>query len=121
MAADARTLDGTSWHVAAINGKVTPASDRYSMSFADGRISARFGCNGGGAPYSVAGDTITTGPVMSTKMACMPVADQPGPDPMAFERWGFSVLGQPMRMSWKSGTRLTLTNAAGSIALERAR
>jgi heat shock protein HslJ len=119
VAADARTLDGTRWHVAAVNGQATPASDRYAMSFEGGRISARFGCNGGGAPYSVAGDVIRAGPVMSTKMACLPATDQPGPGPMEFENMGFAVLGQPMRMRWQSATRLTLGNPAGTIALER--
>ena len=32
---------------------------------------------------------------------------------------GLAVLGSPMQMSWSSGNRLTLSNAAGSIALAR--
>jgi heat shock protein HslJ len=120
MAVGPRSLDGTNWHVAAVNGKATPESDRYRMSFEGDRISARFGCNSGGASYSVAGDVISAGPVMSTKMACLPVTEQPGPGPMEFENMGFSVLAQPMRMRWQSGTRLTLSNAAGSIVLDLA-
>ena len=120
MALSPRSLDGTNWHVAAVNGRATPESDRYSMSFDGGRISARFGCNRGGASYSVAGDVISAGPVISTKMACLPVTAQPGPGPMEFENMGFSVLAQPMRMNWESGTRLTLSNAAGSIVLDLA-
>ena len=120
MAVSPRSLDGTHWHVAAVNGKATPESDRYSMSFEGGRISARFGCNSGGASYSVAGDVVSAGPVMSTKMACLPVSDAPGPGPMEFENMGFSVLAHPMRISWESGTRLTLSNSAGSIVLDLA-
>jgi heat shock protein HslJ len=120
MAVSPRSLDGTCWHVAAVNGRGTPASDRYSMSFDGGRISARFGCNSGGASYSVAGDVIRAGPVMSTKMACLSVTDQPGPGPMEFENMGFAVLGQPMRMNWQSGTRLTLSSTAGAIVLDLA-
>lgn len=118
IAADARTFEGTRWHVTAINGHATPASDRYSMSFERGRISARFGCNSGGAAYSVMRDVISAGPVMSTKMACLPAIDGPGPGPMEFENMGFSVLSQPMRMTWRDSHHLNLGNAAGSIELE---
>jgi heat shock protein HslJ len=118
IAADARTFEGTRWHVTAINGHSTPVSDRYSMSFEGGRISARFGCNSGGASYSVMRDVISAGPVMSTKMACLPATDEPRPGPMEFENMGFSVLGQPMRMTWRDSRHLSLANAAGSIELE---
>jgi heat shock protein HslJ len=46
-----------------------------------------------------------------TLMAC--------PEPSAtFENQGLAVLNQPMRMSWASSRKLTLSNAAGTIALE---
>jgi heat shock protein HslJ len=42
------------------------------------------------------------------------------PEPaMSFESEGLAVLRQPMRLSWIAGTELTLSNGAGSIALER--
>jgi hypothetical protein len=63
-------------------------------------------------------DVISAGPVMSTKMACLPATDEPRPGPMEFENMGFSVLGQPMRMTWRDSRHLSLANAAGSIELE---
>jgi heat shock protein HslJ len=97
--------------VTAINGRSTPANGEYRLDFNGGQISGRFGCNGWSGSYSVAGDTLTAGQVRSTMMAC--------PDPaMSFESQGLAVLQQPMRFSSTRG-KLTLSNRAGSIALER--
>jgi heat shock protein HslJ len=106
------SLEGTTWTVAGIDDAETPRTDAYRLEFRDGRIGGKFGCNGFSGPYSLAGDTLTAGNVAATKMAC------PGPAD-TFEREGFAVLAQPMQLQWQSGSRLTLTNAAGSIALER--
>ena len=106
------SLEGTSWTVAGIDGAATPRTDAYRLEFRDGRIGGKFGCNGFSGPYSLARDTLTAGNVAATEMAC------PGPAE-TFERQGFAVLAQPMQLQWLSGSRLTLTNAAGSIALER--
>ena len=120
MVVDARTLQGTNWRVTAINGQATPNSGRFRMSFDGANVSARFGCNSGGGGYTVSGKTLRpTGPMMATQMACAPATDEPQINPMTYERWGFTVLGKPMRMTWKSGRRLTLNNAAGSIELKR--
>ena len=109
--ADERTFAGTRWHVAAIDGRPTPANGDYHVEFSRNEISGRFGCNGFGGRYAILGDIITAGEVRSTMMAC--------PD-MGFESSGLAVLNRPMQMRWSSGRQLTLTNGAGSIALERA-
>jgi heat shock protein HslJ len=110
IAADQRTFDGTTWRVTAIDGRATPHSGDYSMRFTGRELGARFGCNHVGGLYSVAGETLRATEVRSTLMGC--------PEPAAtFEREGLAVLGSPMRMSWSSGSRLTLSNSAGSIAL----
>jgi len=106
------SLEGTRWMVAGIDGAATPRTDAYRLEFRGGRIGGKFGCNGFSGPYSLAGDTLTAGNLAATRMAC------PGPADM-FEREGFAVLAQPMQLQWQSGSRLTLANAAGSIALER--
>lgn len=106
------SLEGTTWAVAGIDGAATPRTDAYRLQFRDGRIGGKFGCNGFSGPYSLAGDTLTAGNVAATRMAC------PGPAER-FESQGFAVLAQPMQLQWQSGSRLTLANAAGSIALER--
>jgi heat shock protein HslJ len=112
IAADARTFEGTRWHVSAINGRATPAAGDYRIEFQDGGIGGRFGCNHFGGRYAVAGPALTASAIRSTKMACS--------DPAArFEGEGFQILNQPMRMNWTSGRRLTLSNASGSIELER--
>jgi len=103
-------LAGTNWRVAAINGRPTPPAGPYFINFDIARLSAKFGCNGLGANYSQSGDTVTTGPVMGTRMAC--------PD-MSFETQGSAILERPMRMVWSGGDRLTLSNSAGSIELMR--
>jgi heat shock protein HslJ len=103
-------LAGTNWRVAAINGRATPPADPLFINFEAARLSAKFGCNGLGANYSQAGDTITAGPVMGTRMAC--------PD-MSFETQGSAILSRPMRAVWSGGDRLTLSNSAGSIDLMR--
>ena len=106
------SLEGTSWTVAAIDGAATPRTDAYRLDFREGRIGGKFGCNRFSGPYALAGNTLTAGNVAATRMAC------PGPGD-TFEREGFAVLAQPMQLQWQSGSRVTLTNAAGSIALER--
>jgi heat shock protein HslJ len=103
-------LAGTHWRVAAINRRATPPAGPFFINFDASRLSAKFGCNGLGANYSQAGETITAGPVMGTRMAC--------PD-MSFETQGSAILAQPMRAIWNGGDRLTLSNSAGSIDLAR--
>ena len=109
--ADARTFDGTSWRVAAIDGRPTPKSGDYRIDFRKGQIGGRFGCNSWGGPYVMAGETILASRIIATQMAC---GDPAG----TFESQGFAVLRQPMRLSW-AGETLTLSNGAGSIRLER--
>jgi heat shock protein HslJ len=112
VAADARTFDGTRWHVTAIDGRATPATGDYHVEFKAGQISGRFGCNGWGGTYAVKGDTLTASQVRSTLMGC--------PEPaMSFQTQGLAVLRAPMRMQWISSTTLTLSNSGGSIALQR--
>jgi heat shock protein HslJ len=110
--ADARTFDGTRWHVTAIDGRATPATGDYHVEFKAGEISGRFGCNGWGGSYAVSGETMTAGNVMSTMMAC-------GDPAMTFESEGLAVLRQPMHWSWIAAQKLTLSNGAGSIEMVR--
>ncbi len=112
IAADARTFEGTRWHVTAINGRATPTNGDYRVEFKSGGIGGRFGCNHFGGRFAVKGGTLIAREIRSTLMACS--------DPAAsFESVGFGVLNQPMRINWSSGERLNLSNSAGSITLER--
>ncbi len=112
IAADARTLESTRWHVATINSRATSTTADYGIEFKNGRIGGRFGCNGFGGRYSIQRDQLIARDVASTLMGC--------PEPAAsFESQGFAILNQPMRMIWSSGRNLTLSNSAGSMMLER--
>ena len=106
------TFERTQWRVTAINGQPTPGTDSYRLEFRGGQAGGRFGCNQFGGPYRVAGETMILGDVASTLMGC--------PEPAAtHESQGFAVLRQPMRIDWRSDRQLTLSNSAGSLALER--
>ena len=106
------TFEGTEWQVTAIDGQATPRTEMYRMQFKDGQAGGRFGCNHIGGQYSASGTTLTISNTTSTLMGC--------PEPAAtFEREGLAVLQRPMSMQWASGRQLTLSNAVGSIALER--
>lgn len=112
IAVDSRTFEGTYWRVTAIDGEPTPASGDYRVSFENGRISGRFGCNSWSGAFAVTGERITAAQVVSTKMAC--------PEPAGrFEGRGLAVINQPMRWRWASGQELTLASGAGSILLVR--
>jgi heat shock protein HslJ len=105
-------LAGTNWRVVAINGRATPSTGNYTMSFEANRVGARFGCNSMGGSFVQRGDELDVSQLISTKMACM------GPA-MEFENQGSAILARPMDIGW-NGNVLTLSNAAGRIDLSRA-
>jgi heat shock protein HslJ len=117
VAAEPRTLAGTHWQVVAINGQATPPGP-FEMTFEAGSFAAQMGCNRAGGDYRIAGGTLNPGAVAATEMACDHATDVPATPLMTWEQSGFAVLSRPMTMRWNSGDRLTLSNAAGSIALE---
>jgi heat shock protein HslJ len=105
------TLEGSAWQVTSIDGEATPRTDMYRMEFMGGRASGRFGCNRFSGPYSSTGSTLALGPTISTKMGC--------PEPAGrHESEGLAVLQQEAQLSW-AGNQLILSNAGGSISLER--
>jgi heat shock protein HslJ len=104
-------LADSHWRVVSVNGRATPVVGDYRMDFTGDRVSARFGCNSFSGTYLLDRDMVSTGPLMSTKMAC---AGEAG----SFESQGGAVLGLPARVRFAPG-RLTLTNNAGIVELER--
>ena len=104
------TLEGSNWQVTAIDGHPTPRTDMYQVEFKDGRASGRFGCNRFSGPYTSTGTALTLGPTISTRMGC--------PEPAGtHEREGLAVLSSEAQLAWSGN--LTISNASGSIALER--
>jgi heat shock protein HslJ len=100
------------WQVVEIKRRATPASDLYRISFDNGQLGARFGCNHMGGRYRQSGAVIHAGDIASTLMGC--------PEPAAtFERDGGAILAQPMSVSWTGRDRLELSNRAGGMKLVR--
>ena len=107
----ATPLADSKWRVVAINGRPTPDEPKYRMEFTRDRLSAGFGCNAMGGSYVLDRDMFSAGPLIGTKMACAEPA-------MNFESQGSAVLAVPARARFAPG-RVTLTNNAGTIELER--
>lgn len=104
-------LSGTNWRVAAVNGRATPAEGDYSMRFEQSQVGVRLGCNHMGGRYAISADLLTLSDFATTLMGC--------PEPAnTFEQQGSLVLSRPMRMALTSNERLSLSNEAGSIALD---
>lgn len=108
---DVNQVEGTDWAVAAINGRPTGSSPGYFLSFANGAVSGKFGCNSFQGSFSSNGDHLFVEQLVATEMACGPPAGD-------FEREGLEVLGSNMRMERVEG-RLRLVSEAGSIDLAR--
>ena len=104
-------LNGTSWTLTSIQGKPVLTDTQPSLSFDNGQASGSGSCNGFGGNYTVSGNKLTFGPLMSTMMACYPteVMDQ--------EQAYFSALSATA--SYRvDGNRLTLLDAAGNVLAE---
>jgi len=54
--------------------KITvPKPERYTIRLTDdGKVQARFDCNGGGGTYQISEGRLSFGPLLSTRMACPP-------------------------------------------------
>ena len=84
-----------------------------SIEFKDGQMNGNVGCNGFGGDYTVNGDALEFGPVMSTMMFCEgPVGEQ--------ELATLAVLKESATFVL-DGNMLTITSADGAsvIVLER--
>jgi heat shock protein HslJ len=104
-------LNGTSWTLTHIQGKPVLTDTQPDIRFDNGQASGAGSCNGFGGDYTVSGNKLTFGALMSTMMACMPqeVMDQ--------EQAYFSALSATA--SYRvDGSRLTLLDAAGNVLAE---
>lgn len=79
---------------------------------ADGQASGRGGCNGFGGTYTLAGDTLRFGPLISTQMACVEAL-------MTQERRYFDMLAGALRHALADDGALLLTAADGRQILFR--
>lgn len=97
-------------------GNTTPAAADVDTSIVfkeDGKIEGNVGCNGFSGDYTLDGNSITFGPIVSTLMFCEgPVGDQ--------ETTTLSVLAETVSYTLEDDT-LTITSSDGSevIVLSR--
>ena len=93
-------------------GNTTPAAPDVDTSIVfkeDGKIEGNVGCNGFGGDYTVEGNTITFGPIVSTLMFCEgPVGDQ--------ETATLNVLAETVSYTIEGDT-LTITSSDGSAVI----
>ena len=109
-------IEGTLW---VVDGIVTgeavssiPTGVTASLRIVDGQAEVRFGCNTGGGPVEVTPDTLTFGPMISTKMACEP-------DAMAMEAAVSTILAGTITYTIQVDT-LTLDAGANGLILRAA-
>lgn len=105
------TIEGE-WELVSYNQTAVAPDVETSIEFKDGQMSGNVGCNGFGGEYTVNGDQIEFGPVMSTMMFCEAVADQESSALAAMQNEATFIL---------NGDRLTITSTDTSnfIMLKR--
>ncbi len=94
-------IDGK-WVIETVDGHAPRGGRQATISFGDGRISGNSGCNGFGGSYRFARGTLTAGPLISTKMACL------GPV-MIEEQAILQLLGQPLGVRSNRDGKLVLS------------
>jgi heat shock protein HslJ len=115
-AASTASLDGREWILvdlgqrpASLGAGGRPATIQFDPT--NGRAAGFAGCNRYGAEYTVAGDSLTFGPAISTKMACA--------DGDQLERSFLAVLPEVRRYELSDST-LVLSGSGAPLARFRA-
>ena len=100
-------LHGTSWSLGEIivSGEsiTIPEGAEVNINFEDGIVNGKSGCNSFSGTYSIDGDTLETGEIVSTLMAC---AD----DLMEVETHFLGALQNPTGFEMNMADRLTITS-----------
>ena len=119
--AGALELDGTSWLLTdyiSPDGAVftVPAAVTPLLTFEGGNLTGNAGCNTFSSTYTVTGDAIELGPIMSTKMACEePMASVEGAYLAALESIDkVAILDDGKLQLWDDGGKTTLAFLKGS-------
>lgn len=116
VATSTTPLDGSNWRLARLGG--TPAVSGTDSERAaqirfhpdSGRVYGSGGCNRISGPYTVSGDSLRLGPMISTRMAC--IDEQANRQEVAF----LAALDSTRRYRI-SGDTLTLEGEGGPLAL----
>jgi len=88
----------------------TPADARYTLTFADGRLSTRADCNTCGGAFTLSGPTLTAGPALACTRAACPT--------MTFESTYTRLLSGDSTVTLSEGT-LVLSSARGVLRFTR--
>ena len=103
-------LAGTNWTFVSIGGVAVVGDRPTSLAFDGARLSGSAGCNRFSGSYESKDGTLTTGPLMATKMAC------PGPG-MTQEDAFFALMRGPVSLNFPKDGTLVLTGAEGRTAV----
>ncbi len=108
FAAAEPSLSGTHWLLTELNGQPAVPDRQPTLNFEEKQVSGNGSCNGFGGDYTVSGDQLTFGPIMSTMMACVEngIMDQ--------ESAYFDALGKVARYNIENET-LILLSADGTV------
>ena len=119
--AGALELDGTSWlltdYISPDGALFTvPAAVTPLLALEGGNLTGNAGCNTFSSTYTVTGDAIELGPIMSTKMACEePMASVEGAYLAALESIDkVAILDDGKLQLWDDGGKTTLAFLKGS-------
>jgi heat shock protein HslJ len=64
-------LDGTQWVLVEMAGEAPLPGRQITLGFEDGEVRGHLGCNSLSGPYSLRGDKLEFGVLMTTLMACV--------------------------------------------------
>jgi heat shock protein HslJ len=106
-----RSLAGTTWSLAGLNGLPLPEKVQVTAEFgSDGTVSGSAGCNTYSGSYTLDGGSITIGSLASTEMAC--------PEPqMAAETAYLAALGKATAWTIDAEGKLSLAGADAKPSL----
>jgi heat shock protein HslJ len=107
-------LSQQDWVAQTIAGAPVVNPGRVTLSFANGRVSGRGGCNLYSGPVEIGRGTLKIGPLISTKMAC----GQDGVMPQ--ESAYLNALQSASRYSFGGDGKLNISTSAGALVYEGA-
>jgi heat shock protein HslJ len=102
-------LSQQDWVAETINGAPVINPGRVTLSFAEGRVSGRGGCNLYSGPVEVGKGTLKIGALISTKMACVDNGVMPQ------ESVYLDALQSAQRYSFGADGKLTITTSSGAL------
>jgi len=102
-------LSQQDWVAETIGGTPVINPGRVTLSFGEGRVSGRGGCNLYSGPVEVGKGTLKIGPLISTKMACVDNGLMPQ------ESTYLTALQSAQRYSFGADGKLTITTSSGAL------